>query len=249
MAIAQDSEPLASSGVTDSGYVIGVDDVIEVSLVGVADYRARVKVQADGTVLLPYVESVAAVDKTSLALSREIARRLVSAGYYVKPQVIVDIVSYTSRYVTVLGAVVSPGLVPVDRDYRLSEILARVGGTRANGADHVKLRRDNGEEMTLDLATLATGGDGTDPQVAPGDKIYVPDAEQFFIYGQVNAPGAYRVGSGMTVRQALARGGGLTPLGTEKRVKIFRNGAEVKGAGLESPVTPEDVVVVGERYF
>jgi polysaccharide export outer membrane protein len=235
--------------VTDSGYVIGVDDIIEVSLVGVPDYRTRVKVQADGRVQLPYVESVSAVDKTSLALSREIARRLASGGYYVKPQVIVDIVSYASRYVTVLGAVANPGLVPVDRDYRLSEILARVGGTRADGADHVKLRRETGAEMVLDLTTLATGGESTDPQVAPGDKIYVPDAEQFFIYGQVNAPGAYRVVSGMTVRQALARGGGLTQLGTERRVKIFRNGAEVKGAGLESAVTPEDVVVVGERYF
>ena len=103
--------------------------------------------------------------------------------------------------------------------------------------------------MNLDIAALVTGGDARDPEVRPGDKIYVPEAEPFFIYGQVNAPGAYPVRDGMTVRQALARGGGLTQLGTEKRVKIIRGGRPLKGAGLETVVAAEDVVVVGERYF
>lgn len=234
---------------TDGGYAIGVGDVIEVSLVGVADYRSRVKVQADGTVLLPYADSVRAADRTALQLGQDVARKLAASGYYVKPQVIVDVVSYSSRYVTVLGAVASPGLVPVDRAYRLSEILARVGGTRVGGADHVTLTRAGGEEMKLPFAALATGGPQEDPVVQPGDKIFVPEAESFFIYGQVNAPGAYPLRSGTTVRQAIARGGGLTQLGTEKRVKLIRNGKEMKGVALEMPMTAEDVVVVGERYF
>lgn len=234
---------------TDSGYVIGIGDTIEVSLVGVADYRTRVKVQEDGTVLLPYADRVTAADRSALQLGREIAGRLAQGGYYVKPQVIVEIVTYASRYVTVLGAVANPGLVPVDRNYRLSEILARVGGKRADGADHLMLRRASGEEMTLEIAALVTGGEGQDPQVQPGDKIYIPDADPFFIYGQVNAPGAYPVREGMTVRQALARGGGLTQLGTEKRVKIIRDGKEIKGARLDSLLMAEDVIVVGERYF
>ena len=53
----------------------------------------------------------------------------------------VEVVSYASRYVTVLGAVGSPGLIPMDRPYRLSEILARVGGARQDGADHVDAHR------------------------------------------------------------------------------------------------------------
>lgn len=245
-AAAAESAPVAT---TDTGYVVGVGDVIEVSLVGVADYRSRVKVQADGTVLLPYAESVQAADRTALQLGREIGAKLAGGGYFVKPQVIVEIVSYASSSVTVLGAVANPGLVPVDRSYRLSEILARVGGKRENGADHVTLRRSSGEQMTLEIAALATGGAERDPQVLPGDKIFVPDAEQFFIYGQVNAPGVYPLREGMTIRQGLARGGGLTQLGTEKRVKIYRGGKQVKDAGLESAIAAEDVVVVGERYF
>lgn len=239
--------PVAAQG--GAGYLIGPGDVIEVSLAGVPDYRSRVRVQEDGTVLLPYAESVRAADRTALQLGQDIARKLAATGYYVRPQVIVDIVSYSSRYVTVLGAVASPGLVPVDRSYRLSEILARVGGTRLGGADHVVLTRAGAKEMRLPVETLATAGGASDPQVEPGDKIFVPEAESFFIYGQVNAPGAYALKGGMTIRQAIARGGGLTQLGTEKRVKLIRNGKEMKGAKLEMPVAADDVVVVGERYF
>src|SRR3546814_3797855 len=83
--------------------------------------------------------------KTALQLSREVAGQLSSAGYYVKPQVLVDVVSYASRYVTVLGAVTSPGLVPIDRAYRVSEILARVGGKQDKGAEYLMLRRQDGE--------------------------------------------------------------------------------------------------------
>src|SRR3546814_582608 len=108
IAMAQGKPSVAADG----GYVIGIDDVIEISLVGVDSYKVRAKVQADGSVPLPYGQSVTAADKTALQLSREVAGQLSSAGYYVKQQVLVDVVSYASRYVTVMGAVTSPGLVP-----------------------------------------------------------------------------------------------------------------------------------------
>src|SRR3546814_4866429 len=86
IAMAQGKPSVAADG----GYVIGIDDVIEISLVGVDSYKVRAKVQADGSVPLPYGQSVTAADKTALQLSREVAGQLSSAGYYVKPQVLVD---------------------------------------------------------------------------------------------------------------------------------------------------------------
>ena len=52
----------------------------------------------------------------------------------------------------------------------------------------------------------------------------------------------------MTVRKALARAGGLTAIGSQKRVQLFRNGQAVK-VTLEALVQPGDVIVVGERMF
>src|SRR3546814_2327446 len=61
VAMAQGKPSVAADG----GYVIGIDDVIEISLVGVDSYKVRAKVQADGSVPLPYGQSVTAADKRS----------------------------------------------------------------------------------------------------------------------------------------------------------------------------------------
>ncbi len=233
----------------DTGYILGTGDVIEVTVVGREDYKARVRVQTDGTVALPLIGSLTATGKTTLQLSAEIVKALKAGGYYEKPVISVEIASYSSRYVTVLGEVGSPGLVPIDRAYRVSEILARVGGAKPSAADDVTLRRATGEELNLPIVTLATGGAKDDPYVNPGDKLFLASAKTFYIYGSVAAPGVYKVDTDMSLRKALARGGGLTPSGSEKRVKVFRNGQEMKKVDLNAPVEPGDVVVVGERLF
>ncbi len=241
--------PDADAGPLSEGYVLGVGDVIEVNLVGRTDFQARVQIQADGTARLPLVGDMRAADRTVLQFREDVHRALIDGGFYTSAQVAVTVATYASRYVTVLGEVGTPGLVPVDRAYHVSEILARVGGTRPTGADEIILRRENGEEITLLIRDVAIGGDATDPIVNPGDKLFVATAAQYFIYGQVNAPGSYKVERSMSLRMALARGGGLTQLGSESRVKVFRDGVELRKFDPSAPIKGGDVIVVGERFF
>lgn len=233
-----------------AGYVLGADDVVEVSVLGQPEFATRARVRANGTVQLPFIGEHPVAGETALSLSQKVSDRLRAGGYYAKPVVTVEIVSFASRYVIVLGDVGQPGLQPVDRDYRVSEVIARAGGLRDSGADFVILRRETGEELKLPFDKLATGSKDEDPVVRAGDKIYVPSAELFYIYGQVNAPGVYPIkGAGpMTVRKALARGGGVGPSGSTKKIKVFRNGEEIK-VKLDDPIRPGDVVTVGERTF
>lgn len=233
-----------------AGYVIGPEDVIEVSVLGQPEFTTRARVRVNGTVALPFIGETAVSGKTAITLSNEIGQKLKAGGYYANPVVNVDIVGFSSRYVIILGDIVQPGLQPVDRSYRLSEIIARAGGLRETGADYVLVRRANGEELKVPFETLASGGREEDPMVEPGDKIYVPAAELYYIYGQVGAPGQYPIkGKGpMTVRMALARAGGIGPNGSAKRIKVFRNGAEAK-IKMDEPIRPGDVLVVGERLF
>jgi polysaccharide export outer membrane protein len=205
-------------------------------------------VRPDGSILLPFLGEVGAANRTTTDLGQSVQTALRSGGYYSNPVVSVEIVSYASRYLTVLGSVATPGLVPIDRAYRLSEIMARVGGTREGAADYVVLTNTNGEERRITIEALATGGATDDPFVAPGDKVYVPKAELFFIYGQVTNPGAYPIMSEPTVRKALARGGGVTATGSHRRIRIFRGGQRVQ-LGLAESIQPGDVIVVGERLF
>lgn len=231
------------------GYVLGPGDVVEVAVLGRDEFKPRVQVQVDGTIQLPFINSVQASNLTVLQLRERVRQLLKDGGYYADPVVAVNVANFASRYVIVLGEVGTPGLVPVDRAYRISEIVARVGGTRDSASDTISLRRASGEEIKLNMRAIATGGNEEDPIVNPGDKIYVAAAETFYIYGQVSAPGTYRVDRDMTLRKALARGGGLTSLGSEKRIKLFRGGDAIPKFKLTDAIKGGDVIVVGERFF
>lgn len=248
-AAAAVAPPVAGASGVEPGveYILGPEDVIDVEIVGRPD-RARARLYADGTIQMPLVGKINASGMSSRQLGADIAQRLRAGGFYANPVVNVEISSYASRYVTVLGAVGSPGLVPINRQYRLSEILARVGGVRENAADYIVVRPETGGEQKYSVKALATGDATQDPYVKAGDKIFSPIADVFYISGQVNSPGTFPMTSDMTVRQAIARAGGLSPSGTDRGVQVTRGGQKVK-VDLTAKVQSGDVIVIKERLF
>lgn len=244
--VSSGAEPAAQASDSQE-YVLGPEDVVEVEVVGTSD-KTRARVYTDGSVQVNLVGRVQAAGLTPRGLAAEVAKALQAGGFYESPIVNVEVVGYASRYVTVLGSVGSPGLVPINRRYRLSEILARVGGVREGAADFVVVRPSDGPEKRYSIQKLATGGDEDDPYVAAGDRIFSPAAEVFYIAGQVKAPGSYPISAGMTVAQAIAKGGGLTESGSGKKVKVSRGGKTSK-LSAEEKIEPGDVLTVPERLF
>jgi len=238
----------ALPAVAPAGYRIGADDVIDVDVLGQSDFKTRARVRTDGTVTLPYLGVVPVSGETAISLADKLAAQLRAGGYYAKPVVSVEIVGFVSNYVVVLGEVGSAGLQPVDRGYRLSEIIARAGGLRGSAAEDVTLTHPDGSSQKYAFKKLASGGPDDDPVIKAGDKIFVPAAEEFYIYGQINRPGVYAIRSDMTMRRAVGLGGGITASGSMKKVKVFRNGEERK-IKLDELLQPGDVIVIGERAF
>jgi len=250
--IAAEAQPAAApvAGATgDTGYKIGADDIIEVDLLGQTDFKTRARVKADGTMSFPFIGTVNVQGETPVTLKRVVEGKLKAGGYYAQPIVNVEIVSFASRYVIVLGDVGAAGLQPVDRAYRVSEIIARAGGIRETGAEYVIVTRAGKADLKLPFDKLARGDEADDPFVEAGDKIFVPKAETYYIYGQIAAPGVFPIKEEMTLRKVIARSGGLTPSGSEKRIKLFHNGKQEKSVNLERIIQGGDVIVVGERFF
>ena len=254
---AQATQPAAAApatapaaGSVNDGYQIGPEDVVEVDVLGQGDFHSRVKVKADGTIPLPYLGSVQASGYTAITLAQAVTSRLRAAGIYADPVVNVEIVAYASRYIIALGEVGSTGIVPVDRAYRLSEILARVGGIKASGTTYVILTRQGQPEVRVPFENLAKGTEQDDPMVQPGDKIFVPKAELYYLTGAIKSAGEYPINEpNITVRKAIARAGGVAANGSENKVKIFRQGREIKRVNQETLVQPGDSIVIGERLF
>jgi polysaccharide export outer membrane protein len=238
----------AAAAAQDEGYILGAEDVVQVEVLGRSDFNVKSKIGTDGKIQLPLLGAVDAANRTVLQLRNEVRVALQKGGFFTQPIVEVQVASYASRYVTVLGAVGTPGLVPVDRPYRLSEILARVGGVRESGADYLTVRTKTGERNYA-IKDLATGNESLDPYVQPGDKIYSPNADIFYIQGQVKAPGNFRLTPKMTLSMALARAGGITDLGSSSSIKIIRNNTEMKVRDLNAVIQPNDIIDVGEGWF
>ena len=125
------------------------------------------------------------------------------------------------------------------------------------GGDLVTLIRSGGNKFAkevIDVLEMVRSGDLTrNLNVRSDDLIYVERAPRFYIYGEVQRPGTYKLERNMTVIQALSVGGGLTQRGTERGLRIQRRDAEgnlqiitVKSSDL---VEPDDVVYIKESLF
>jgi polysaccharide export outer membrane protein len=100
---------------------------------------------------------------------------------------------------------------------------------------------------------MMAGQRGDDIVVMSGDTVYVNKAPTYYVYGEAQKPGPYRVERGMTVMQALAASGGPTPRGTIRGLRLTRTNPDGAVVQLEprmnDSVKPGDVLFVRESLF
>ena len=240
----------APSVAVDQSFALGVGDVVDVGVIGRNDFSTRARVSTEGTIVLPLLGGVKALGLTTSELAQQTQDALAKGGFYANPMVRVEVTGVASRYATVLGNVANAGLLPLDRNYRLSDLIARVGAHSAEGSSTVILTRADGSSKKYLMEDLATGG-GSDPLIMAGDKIYVPSVTSVVIYlsGQVKSPGSVPISKEVTLREAIAKAGGLTDMGSDKKVTIYRKNVKVKSVKLDTIVEPGDIIQVGERLF
>ena len=225
---------------------LGPGDTIHVTVFGQPDLTSDARVSERGTVDLPLVGPVKIAGQTPGDAAGAIAAALKKGQFLKHPQVTVALTAMRSQQVSVLGLVTRPGRYPLDEAHlKLPDILAAAGGVAAGGADHVTLIRDGQARKVRALSR--------DFELKGGDTIYVEHAPVFYIYGEVTHSGAYPVTPNMTVMQAISVGGGITPRGSDRRVKLRRVGADGKvvesDASLQDVVKADDVIFVKESIF
>ncbi len=169
-----------------------------------------------------------------------------------------DTVYVHSREVSVLGQVNRPGKYSVGNGVRtVTDFISVAGGIAPTGSDIITVTtvRDGKslrQELDMD-ALFKTGNSAGNITLTNGDMIYVPRYPVFYIYGEVNRPGAYRLERNMTVIQSLSSGGGLTQRGTERGVKLKRRDPsgtlKEVDANHNDLLQPDDVVYVRESMF
>jgi len=239
-------------------YRLGPGDTIRIFVYQNPDLTLETRVTENGNITYPLIGIVRIGGMMIASAEQAIAKALQAGGFIKQPQVNILLVQNRGNQVSVLGQVNRAGRFPLDTfNTRLSEIIATAGGIAPTGADVVILtgtRDGKPFRREIDVAGMFINDklDG-DLMVAGGDVIYVQRAPMFYIYGEVQRPGSYRVERDMMIRQALAQGGGLTVRGTERVLRLYRRRAsgalETLNPNLDDPVRPDDVLYVRESLF
>ncbi|WP_353199115.1 polysaccharide biosynthesis/export family protein [Sandarakinorhabdus sp.] len=231
------------------GYRLGPDDTVQVIVYGQAEFNVSTRVKHDGTIVMPLIGIVKAEGETNISLARQITDKLVAGGFLKSPLVNIEVGAYVSRSVNVAGNVGQSGIYPLDRPYHALEILLKAGWVRVDAANFVYLRRSGQPVRTLQVDDLVKGERDSDPLLVPGDTLFVPPAETFFIYGAINGPGMKAILPGMTIRQAVALSGGVSASGNANKVGLIRGNAKEVDADLSQKVLNGDILVIKERLF
>ncbi|MYM36483.1 polysaccharide export protein EpsE [Duganella sp. FT94W] len=237
---------------------LGAGDVVKITVYGNPDLTTETRVSEAGRITFPLIGEVAVGNLQTAEAEKKIAGQLESGGFVRKPQVNILVTVLQSQQVSVLGQVNRPGRYPVDGKRSVMDLLALAGGVSADGGDAIDLIRKGADGKTVrevvDVVQMARTGDlNRDLELSSNDIIYVERAPRFYIYGEVQRPGVFRLEHNMTVVQALSVGGGLTPRGTERGVRIKRRGADGKLQTIEAKhddlLQADDVVYIKESLF
>ncbi len=241
----------------NNDYRLGTGDVLRITVYGQPDLTTEARIGENGSITFPLIGEVKLVGSTPSQGEAEIVRRLKKGGFILDPNVNLNIVQYHSQQISVLGRVNRPGQVTLDKISRVSDALALAGGIIVDGADTITLVRvRNGKTEYRDIDVIALfkeGGETSNEVVSDGDIINVAKQPVFYIYGEVQRPGSFRLEQNMTVVQALSMGGGLSQRGTQRGIKILRR--DNKGAmqelatQLSDLVKKDDVIYVKESLF
>ncbi|MGI4848324.1 MAG: polysaccharide export protein EpsE [Janthinobacterium lividum] len=236
---------------------LGAGDTVKISVYDHPDLALETRVSEAGMISFPLIGEVLVGGLPATAAERKIAGLLQRGGFLKNAQVNIIVTAAQSQQISVLGAVTRPGRYPIDGRRSMIDILALAGGTITEGSDSVTLLRTrNGkiEKQNIDvIETVRTADIRKNPELMAGDILYVERAPHFYIYGEIQRAGSYRLERGMTVIQALAIGGGLSARGTERGVRIKRRNA----AGVLQELTvdhndlvqADDVVYIRESLF
>lgn len=250
------------SGTADAAdereYVLGSGDIVRITVFQNPDLTTESRVSENGTLTFPLIGSVNIGGQSTVAAEKTIAARLREGGFVLQPQVNVLPIQIRGNQVAVLGQVNRPGRFPMETaNLRLTDMLATAGGIAAGGADTVVLIgvRDGKQiRREIDIPSLFLNGDlASDALLSGGDLVYVHRAPMFYIYGEVQRPGSFRLERGMSIMQGLAIGGGTTLRGTMRGLRIHRRDADgtlkVLEPQLDDLLKADDVIYVKESLF
>jgi polysaccharide export outer membrane protein len=158
-------------------YVIGAEDMLQVSVWKNESLSRQLPVRPDGKISMPLLHDIQAAGLTPMQLRDKIATAL--SEFMPNPEVSVTVLEVRSYRVSVLGEVQRPGVLQLRAPTTVLEALALAGGFRdfASPSKIVIFRKDDrGQTQRLRFNYNRAVGSGAEDNVTlqSGDVVVVP---------------------------------------------------------------------------
>jgi polysaccharide biosynthesis/export protein len=214
-------------------YVIGPEDVLQVSVWMHPELSSPVTVNSDGGITFPPIGEVKAAGLTPTQLADRLGDRL-STYLRQTSTVTVTVTQFLSHSIYISGAVAKPGRYGFEKIPGIVDAISQAGGA-VPGADLsqvqvIRREADRRRTFNVDVGSAMRDGIGVNlPALKPGDTIVisggmggaVAPGDASGVLGEVGKPGLYPVGTGQELWTLLAAAGGLTSRGNLSDVRVI----------------------------
>jgi len=222
---------------------------------------ANVSVPGNGDVSIPPIGKVHLLDRTVFDVQEAVAQKFKDDGYLANPNVGCVVTSYQPRVVFLIGAIRGEVTLPVHRNMRIIEVLAKAGTLGSLGADfsRVRVRRVgvDGQPFTFEVNVddiLDRSQEQQNIVVFENDIVIVPrletanpqSADWVYVLGKVHNPGRQPIVKGrtaFTLTKLIALCGDFQEFADRTKVKIIR----VTATGREPYTVDFDDIIEGKR--
>ncbi|AZN36860.1 SLBB domain-containing protein [Iodobacter ciconiae] len=235
-------------------YRLGPGDIVKISIYDHPDLSTELQLNDKGAVAFPLLGEIKLLGLQYTEAEALIAGNLKKGGFVNNPNVSVMISQYRSQRIAVIGEVNRAGRYALEGATGLIDLIAIAGGLNSSAGDAIIiLRGPERIEYSLSQSMKSLNESQRNMAIASGDVVYVPRAQQFYIYGEVNRPGVFRMEPKMTVMQGLALAGGFNPRASQRSIEIHRADQYGVITTIEAKLTDflleNDTIFVQESLF
>jgi polysaccharide export outer membrane protein len=228
-AVAQDHAPAAAVNVgfgSGAAGPIGAGDLVEMTILDTPELSGKLRVSNTGDVILPLVGSVHLQDMKASDAQTLIRQKYVEGSFLKDPQVTLFIAEYASRNVSVVGEVHKPGVYPAFGQHQLLDYLSLAEGLTNLAGTAIVITHSGHPDQPVAVKMMAGAAPQPEnnPEIFPGDTIFVQRTGAIFVVGDVAHPGEFPMDHDghLSILQAISLAQGTNPTAAKASAKLIR---------------------------
>ena len=239
-------------------YILGPSDKLGLNIIGSENKTFILTITPTGELLIPQI-GVMQISGKTVAQAKLDIDSFVKNNAFKNARVELVLLNIRNFKIQTIGAVNNPGFITVNSTDRLDDIISKAGGLHKFADEDSLIIKRNGNDEIFSLQLFnKTGILKENPTIKESDIVIIPYEKQFtnmiggyitakqtpvVVTGFVAKPGSHNYYAGYSVIEYIGFSGGVSDMGSLKRVEIYRNG-DVFTPQITDVVMPGDHIHV-----